>query len=142
MLNIGKFEEKMAAFNFADHQKILTYHKTLERNGLTLEDVKEYVNFKRVEFAEMEAIMSKHNQDLEKILPICPECGSKMGLRIVSRPEGPSNIHGWKSCLECTGENCAAEKYSKMRPERIINLLSSKHEEGKDTNLNDIETEL
>lgn len=142
MSNIEKFEQKMAAFTFADHQKILTYHKTLERNGLTLEDAKEFVDFKRKEFAELEAIRAKHQSEFEKILPVCPDCGNKMFLRGVNRPKGPSNIHGWKSCFECTGETCVNEKYTTKRPEDVIKLMESKYKKGKNTKLDDLTKDL
>lgn len=142
MSNVEKFEEKMAAFTFADHQKILTYHKTLEAKGFTLDDVKEFVDFKRQEFADLEAIRAKHKNNFEKMLPVCPECGSKMFLRQVNRPKGPSNIHGWKSCFECTGENCVNEKYTTKRPEDVIKIMSSIYKEGKDTKLEDLNDSL
>jgi hypothetical protein len=76
------------------------------------------------------------------MLPICPECGSKMMLRNVTRPKGPSNIHGWKSCFECMGETCANEKYTVKRPEDVIKIMSSKYTEGKDTKLEDLNDSL
>jgi hypothetical protein len=142
MSNVEIFEQKMAAFTFADHQKILTYHKTLERNGLTLQDVIDFVDFKRKEFAELEAIRAKHKDDLEKMLPVCSECGGKMLLRGVNRPKGPSNIHGWKSCFECMSETCVNEKYTTKRPEDVIKLMESKYKEGTNTKLIDLENDL
>jgi len=44
--------------------------------------------------------------------PKCPECGKDLYLRLINKPKGSSNAHGYKTCWECVEENCLYEKYS------------------------------
>jgi len=44
--------------------------------------------------------------------PKCPLCGSALHLRRIGVRQGKANVHGYKSCWECTKDDCYYEQYS------------------------------
>jgi len=122
-MNIADFEEKMIAFSFRQHQDFMTYLSALERKGYTLADAKQYIAEKRRQLAELEEAAKEHAQ----LFPKCPECGKALlVLRPVRTKQGPANIFGWRSCLECPV--CAYEQYKKQTPEQVVLDLSRRRE--------------
>jgi len=122
---IAEFEDKMNAYSFAQHQDFMTYLATLERNGLQIIDARQYVIEKRKQLAALEEAAKER----ARIFPVCPECGeARLVLRPVTTKQGPANVHGWRSCLECP--NCAYEKYDTATPEQVIIALAKEYEDA------------
>ena len=124
-MKLTEFEERMNAFTFRQHQDFMAYLSTLERKGYTLVDAKQYIVEKRKQLAELEEAA----RERDRIFPMCPECGeARLVLRPVTTKQGPANVHGWRSCLECP--NCAYEKYDTKTPEQVIIALAKEYEDA------------
>lgn len=122
-MNIADFEEKMKAYSFRQHQAFLTYLQTLSQHGLTIKDTKQYLREKREQLAELERQAQK-TDNFTAVIPKCPECDTKLGLRTVSTPKGPANRYGWRSCLECP--RCGYEQYKRQTVDQLLLDLSKR----------------
>lgn len=49
----------------------------------------------------------------------CPTCRIKMGLRTINEPKGSANLHGYKTCWECSG--CGYEEYNYETVQELLN---------------------
>ena len=119
-MSLKSFEKDMSVFSFRDHQKVLTYMRRLRKQGFTLEDVAAYVDERKSRMSAAELQMSKAHA-LRELMPKCPKCGKKVGLRAVAAPKGRSNRFGWRSCYECFA--CGWERYSRRDPQSIMHEL-------------------
>jgi len=57
-------------------------------------------------------LVPKTDFSLSQSAPLrqCPECKTRTRLRLISAPQGPLNLYGYRSCWECPA--CGWEKYS------------------------------
>lgn len=120
-MDIANFEEKMQAYTIKQHRGFLTYFATLSQKGFTIENLREYVEFKRAELKELEQLRQR---ELEDVIPKCPKCGLALILRPISTPKGRANVFGYRSCFECL--DCAYERYSTKRLADVIMDLYSR----------------
>ena len=107
---------KLSVFGFGKLQELVTLSKFLEKEGITLEDVKSYVKYvkksyelaekKHIKVAEMQ--MKKWNKEA----PRCPICKNPLGLKKVREKKGKSNVKGYTCLWFCKEEDCVYEKYS------------------------------
>lgn len=50
----------------------------------------------------------------------CPKCGSRLMVRSLNTPKGPSNLNGFKTHMFCSGESCLYEEYSTIPLRRYL----------------------
>jgi len=106
-----KFEKDMAAFNFGQHQDVLTYLNRLEASGWTISDAREWVEGKLKELTSI---------PVRKIVLRCPDCRSPMQLlRVNFSPATQTNDRS-KSVWFCTNKKCMNAIYNKESVEEIL----------------------
>ena len=123
-MEIEIVEQKLAAFSRKTLGATLTIFAVMENEGLTAEDIKNYVdelnkrillenrkasNENKLRIEKMEKEREKWLQKTDK----CPECKSPLMVTRVRVPKGPGNKFGYRSRWYCTGEECIYEKYTK-----------------------------
>jgi len=119
----------LSGFSFKQIQLGRDVWQTAEVGGVSLEELKDYIQTKidkdiagRQEMLEMAA---KQKEEVEKLLPRCPECGSAFYVRSITIPEGPGNLYGYKShwfCSSCIYEEYSVDEFPELT-ERIKKIL-------------------
>ena len=103
---IDTVEAKLGVFGYGKLQDLLTLWGLLDREGITREDVTEYVAAKLDAIARAEkwnTLMAERKAEADKVAAtFCPECGNKMNLYPV---EG-DNPQGYKSRFICEKSRC------------------------------------
>jgi len=102
---IEKIQKLMTAFSngrLIDCSNIL---KIAEKNKIGMEQLIEYGQVLRdlappYDPANFQSVVVRQ----------CPECKTRVLLRMVKTPTGPQNVFGYRSCWECP--SCGWEKYS------------------------------
>jgi len=56
--------------------------------------------------------------------PVCPDCKSKLYIRVIDIPQGPANVFGWKTQLIC--DKCLHEQYSTKSVQKALDELVPK----------------
>lgn len=130
-------ETVLAPYSFGKIEDMITMVESILTRGVTIEELQQYIVDRKKEYnaalaAIPEGTTRLVDSSVYKHPPVrsdppvtkkCPECGNRMFLRQVTRPEGRQNIHGYKSAWECS--QCPYEIYSKKSAQEE-NLLASK----------------
>lgn len=114
---VNMIEEELTGFGLGLIQDTLNLLRTIEEKGITLEDLKLYVEEKRKEaLKEMKVPIVIPAQFLRH----CPSCGAPMLLLPVKEKKGPANKHGYRSLWQCIGESCTYEEYNKKNVQAVV----------------------
>jgi len=116
-MNKEKFEKKMAAFSWKQHQEFLSYHQTLLANDLTFEDAQEWVT--TVLREQEEAIKEDYAKKL-KFARKCPVCQSPMSLFPVNYSNCSQTGDDSKSVWTCLEQTCLEQIYNKKSIDEIL----------------------
>jgi hypothetical protein len=114
---IKEIRLKLAVFDFGRLQELLTLFSVLEREELTLEDVREFIEAVKELQKAREATFNKFNKDRERLwnkgTRRCPTCAKPLMLRPINTPKGKANREGYTCHWFCLDEKCNFEEYTK-----------------------------
>ena len=114
---IERVSRKLAVFDFKRLQELVTLFKVLEREKLSLEDVKDYIkNFyemRKIQRAKYDALAEARQKLWDKNARKCPNCEKPLMARRVGIPKGKANIKGYTCHWFCPSEKCTFEEYTK-----------------------------
>jgi len=127
-------EEKLAAFSRKTLQGALTVHIVLETEGISYEELEEYLeglrkkvknlhSERRREMEERRKEAEKQRIEWEQKTDKCPQCNTPLALTRIRTPKGPANKFGYRSLWICTKDDCSYEKYSKEVIEDIYDRI-------------------
>jgi DNA-binding transcriptional MerR regulator len=123
-------DRRLAAFKRATLEDFFTLSSFLRSEGISLEELKGYLEWKTRQIAENKAkfrrLESEKMKEAKKQfakwqerVKRCPKCDSPLTLSRVSTPKGKANKEGWRSLWGCTNEKCQFEEYSKEFADKI-----------------------
>ena len=128
-----RIEKLLAVFHQGMLQNFFTFLEVLEKNDITLRDVKWYLGeVKKIEEARtlQQANSSKVNKKMVKEqerwkskAEHCPLCGKSLGLDKVTAAKGNANVYGYRGVWRCPGEECLFEEFTTEYPEAIYDRL-------------------
>lgn len=114
-----KYEEiavKLSVFSFGKLQSLVTLDKLLKKEGITLADVKGFVEYTKKSYEQAEKARIKAVEMMtkrwNKNAPKCPVCNSPLGLKKIKEKKGKGNVKGYTCLWFCKEEECLYEKYS------------------------------
>jgi hypothetical protein len=123
--------EKLEVFAFSQLQNFVTLIHILENENITIGELQEYVERKKLFFIEQERKKRERNinelKQWERYAKKCPQCQSVMGLTPVNSM--PSNQVGgeWKSMWFCPDwRSCGYEELSKESYRQQVERIYSK----------------
>ena len=113
---VSDIEYKLRVFGFGLLQDLISLTGVLEREGISLEEVKEYVEERQRQLKETKLAMQKANekvrQQWEKNTRRCPTCVMPLMARSITIKKGKANIKGYTCHWFCQEENCNFEEYT------------------------------
>jgi len=113
---IIEIQRKLAVFDFGRLQELLTLFDVLEREGLELEDVKDFIASSiaaQVAFQErLEKVGKKRTEMWNKNTRKCPTCDAPLVARSITTKKGKQNVKGYTCHWFCQEENCNFEEYT------------------------------
>ena len=101
---LENFEDKMKAYSLKEHRAFRTYYLTLRQNGLTVDDLLEYIE--KIKKREPNTITYQYAPRF------CPECNSPMRLYPVNINEATQTGDNSKSVWMCYNSQCMHTEYS------------------------------
>ena len=111
---IGK---KLQVFSFDGLQNLITLFDVLQREEISVEDVKEFVAFSVKAREAKEANFRRRNEEMERMWKKnsrpCPLCGMPLALRPINIPKGKADVKGYTCHWFCPSEECTFEEYTK-----------------------------
>jgi len=118
-----KIETKLSVFGFGGLQNLVTLFNILERENISINDVRQFIAFalKRREENEIgfQKMIAKRDKEMRKLAGNCPKCKTPLRIRTIHSPKGKANVYGYRSHYFCGNEECDYEKYSK-EPVKIL----------------------
>lgn len=128
-----RIEKLLAVFHQGMLQNFFTFLTVLEKNDVTLRDVRWYLEeVKKIEGAKVleqvsrSKVSRKMTEEQEKWkskVGSCPLCGKSLGLDKVSAAKGNANVYGYRGVWRCPGEECLFEEFTTEYPEVIYDRL-------------------
>lgn len=111
-----KIREKLTVFGQGKLQDLITLYNFLQGSGITLEDVKDYLEytkelFRQVSLKQVE-MRRERKEKWNKSTRRCPTCMKPLVLRPITTPKGKANIEGYACHWFCNEENCNFEEYT------------------------------
>jgi len=114
---IEEIGRKLSVFSFGRLQELVTLFGVLEREGISFEDVKEFVasslELYEVKQARFERMARERKNLWDKRTRKCPSCKKPLALRPITTPRGRGNVEGYTCLWYCLEEDCTFEEYSK-----------------------------
>lgn len=124
---IEEIAKKLAVFDFGRLQELLTLFGVLEREELTLKDVRKFVEAVKELQKTREAAFNKFNKEREKLwnkgTRRCPDCMKPLALRSITTPKGKANREGYTCHWFCLDEKCNFEEYTKENFQKIYKKI-------------------
>ena len=102
MLGIDKI---LAVFSLGQLQDVITIYRVMSEGDISVEMLSAYLDDQKIKLTE-ETPMPRET------MPACPVCGGKLGLQVITTPQGRANINGWKSLWFCLSDGCDYEEFS------------------------------
>jgi len=114
---VEEIRQKLSVFSFPRLQELLTLFNLLEREKISLEDVREFITSfqelqetRRVTF---DRIGKEREKKWNKGTRRCPTCMRPLALRPINVPKGKANREGYTCHWFCLDEKCSFEEYTK-----------------------------
>ena len=104
-----KIKTNLTVFGNGLLQDALTLSIVMNANGITFQDIKDYLDLQRQEILIREKIFRKE----------CPECGGTMQLAPVNTTKGDQTGEGSKSVWTC--ESCLHQVYNRYSIQERFN---------------------
>jgi len=129
-----ELDRLLAVFRRGTLEDFFTIHTVLEREGVSVEQLKGYLNWKAEEvnksafaiksandkvIAEAKEKAKERAAEWDRLVRKCPLCNSPLRLSRISEPEGPANKEGWRSLWFCGNDGCLFEEYSKEFTDKL-----------------------
>lgn len=112
-----KTEAKLAVFGFGGLQNLVTLFDLLEKENISIGDVRNYVvsTVRRTEEKEatFQRMRKKQEERWTKGTRRCPTCMRPLALRAINIPKGKANREGHTCHWFCIEETCNFEEYTK-----------------------------
>lgn len=122
-----RISRKLAVFDFKRLQELVTLFKVLEREELSLEDVKDYIkNFyemRKIQRAKYDALAEARQKLWDKNAPRCSLCDKPLLARRITVPEGKANVKGYTCLWFCQEEKCTFEEYTKENFQEVYKKI-------------------
>ena len=122
--------KKLRVFSLGQLQDLVTLSDILEREGASLEDVKDFLEETQKTFRQGKEKIRRNFEERkkwwERVGRKCPKCGETLDLVPIKTPKGKRNREGYKSLWSCSREDCLFEEYSKVEFKRIIEKLTGR----------------
>ena len=103
-------------FGFAKLQDLVTLFSILEREGISIDNVKEFVRQTILMEQRYKTKMEKRSREIDKIwrknTRRCPICKEPLYLSPIRIPKGKANVNGYTCRWYCSGEKCTFEEFS------------------------------
>jgi hypothetical protein len=119
MLKQEEFEKirgTLAVFSLSRLQELVTLSTILEREGLTLETVRDFLETtrenQRLQQAAFKARADAAKKQWNKNTRGCPTCMMPLVARAITTPKGKANIKGYTCHWYCQEESCGFEEYT------------------------------
>ena len=115
-----RFEKAMEAFQWGFQQDVLAYMETLNTQGYTLKDLKDYKNYQIIKMHEEEkTVMAEMREN--NVTADCPDCPALMFAYPVNTEPGnqtddPTDMSVWV----CQNQECMHTIYNKETVDEII----------------------
>ena len=111
-----KLDRTLRVFGFDGLQNLITLFNLLEREGISIEEVREFVaSSERVIEIDREKMKKKTlamRKLWEKNTRRCPTCMKPLVVRPINIPKGKRNVKGYTCHWYCQEENCDFEEYT------------------------------
>ena len=116
MEKIEGIGRKLSIFNFGKLQDLVTLFDILEREELSLEDVKEFIASSLENYRVTQARFQQMSEEREKLWKKntrkCPTCMMPLMARPITIPKGKGNREGYTCHWFCQEEKCNFEEYT------------------------------
>lgn len=110
-----EIDQALQVFSFRQVQALLTLTDLLTIQDITVGEVKDFVETKRIFEEYSEEIRRRRNEKVqamwEKHARRCPVCSTALMLRAITIPKGKGNVKGYTSQWFCQAEGCPFEDY-------------------------------
>lgn len=127
MYIVSDIEHKLRVFGFSLLQDLVSLVGVLEREEISLEDVKQYIRDRQTQLKEVKLSIQKANEKArerwEKNTRGCPTCMKPLALRPISIPKGKGNREGYTCHWFCTEETCNFEEYTHKNFQEIYKKI-------------------
>lgn len=113
---LEKIQLKLAVFSFDRLQELVTLFDVLEREGLDLKKVKDFIASSikaREDFQDkLNKVAKERNELWNKNTRRCPTCMMPLVARGITIPKGKKNLKGYTCHWFCQQEDCLFEEYT------------------------------
>ena len=137
MMNQEKIAEigrKLTVFNFAKLQDLVTLSILLEREEISLEQLKEYLatvrEFNAKAVKEREKIFKEREERWLAGTRRCPTCMKPLALRAINILKGKGNREGYTCHWFCQDDNCNFEEYTHENFQEVYKKIMGGRENG------------
>lgn len=124
-----EIRRKLAVFGQGKLQDLVTLYDLLQGSDITLEDVKDYVEYTKEAFRQQslkQAKMLKKREGVwNKNTRRCPTCGGPLAARAIRVPRGKGNVKGYTCHWFCQGEECSFEEYTREDFKEVYKKIMS-----------------
>jgi len=122
-----ELDNRLSVFGFGLLQDLVALLDILEREKISLEDVRSYVK-ERIANTQARIDLQKRAYEKKvawwnKVAKRCPKCDTPMSLIAITTPKGKANKKGYKSLWSCPKTDCTYEKYMKTDRNVILKRL-------------------
>lgn len=111
-----RLERKLSIFSFGRLQDLVTLYDHLEKDDMTVENVREFIEYTKeaMEKAtkERDKMLKERTEKWNKKTHKCPDCREPLMLRPITIAKGKGNREGYTCHWYCREENCNFEEYS------------------------------
>lgn len=116
LMDREEVEKKLAVFGLRGLQDFITLFDILEREGISIKDVRNFMLFVKEgqerRKADIVKITEKRMERWNKNTRRCPTCMMPLMARPINIPTGKGNREGYTSHWYCQEESCNFEEYS------------------------------
>jgi len=128
MLDYRQMDEVFGVFRVGRLLDFLNFLKVADRNGYSIDELKEYLSMKTTSVVEISN--SSAADEMKKVMsrfPKCPNCGESLSLRPIMIPKNNrTNKYGWKSVWECRNKKCYYEEFNTRSVVEIIDEIKAR----------------
>ena len=111
-----ELDRKLQVFGFDGLQNLITLFNILEREGISIEEVKEFVASSERAIEVDRDRMKKKTLAMRKLWEEntrrCPTCMKPLRVRGITIPKGKGNLKGYTCHWFCQEESCPFEEYT------------------------------
>lgn len=123
-----RFKKVTEVFPLGFQQDVLTYFHTIEQQGFTIQDIKDYHELKQQEFKEQEREAIAKIKEQQPTYQ-CPECPALMLLYDVNTvPGDQTGDPEEKSMWMCINQECGHTIYNSQTAEEILKEREEKEQ--------------